>query len=92
MEGFAKNNVERSILDVWQSSEYASGKYLGVLYYFRKTLYLRSVAGLLIRFFKMNKDLVAIILRERKKIAGGFIENLLLVHRPNQFRGIPLTQ
>ena len=64
---------------------------LGILYYFRKPLHLRCVPVLLIRFFEMYKDLVIIILRESKKIARGFMEHLLLVHRPNKFQGIPLT-
>ena len=49
------------------------------------------MARLLIRFFKMYKDLATIFLRERK-IAGGFMEYLLLVHRLNVFQGILLTQ
>ena len=55
-------------------------------------LHLRCVAELLILFFEMYKDLVTIILRERKKIAEGFMEYLPLVHRPNKFQGILLTQ
>ena len=50
------------------------------------------LAELLIRFFEIYKDLVTIVLRERKKIAGCFMEHLLLVHTPNKFQGIPLTQ
>ena len=61
-----------------------------MLYYFRKTLHLRCVAGLFIRFFEKYKDLVTIVLRERKKIVGGFMEYLLSVHRPNKLRGILL--
>ena len=38
------------------------------------------------------KDLVTIISGELKKIAGGFMEYLLLVHRLNKFQGILLTQ
>ena len=41
---------------------------------------------------EMYKDSVTIILRERKKIAGGFMEYLLLVHRSNKFQVILLTQ
>ena len=61
-----------------------------MLYYFRKTLHLRCVAGLLIRFFEKYKDLITIVLRERKKIVGGFMEYLLSVHRPNKLQGILL--
>ena len=59
-----------------------------MLYYFRKTLHLRCVAGLFIRFFEKYKDLVTIVLRERKKIVGGFMEYLLSVHTPNKLQGI----
>ena len=61
-----------------------------MLYYFRKTLHLRCVAGLFIRFFEKYKDLVTIVLRERKKIVGGFMEYLLSVHTPNKLQGILL--
>ena len=64
---------------------------LSILYYFHETLHLRCVAGLLIHFFEKYKDLVTIIIRECKKIARGFMEYLLLVHRPNKFQGILLT-
>ena len=71
MERFAKKIIERSILDVWQSSEYGFVKYLkvlGISYYFCKTLHFRCLTGLLLRFFEMYKDLVSIILRERKNL------------------------
>ena len=54
--------------------------------------YFTLLTGLGIRFFEMYKGLGTIILREREKLAGGFMEHLLLVHRPNKFQGIPLTQ
>ena len=50
------------------------------------------MAGLLTSFFEFYKELGTIILREHKKIAGGFMEYLLLVHRPNKFQGVLLTQ
>ena len=71
MERFAKKIIERSILDVWQSSEYGFVKYLkvlGISYYFCKTLHFTCLTGLLLRFFEMYKDLVSIILRERKNL------------------------
>ena len=55
-------------------------------------LYLRCMAGLLMRFLEMYEDLVIIISRERKKIGEGFMEYLLLIHRSNEFQGILLTQ
>ena len=55
-------------------------------------LHLRCLTELLIRFCEMYKDLVTIILRERQNIAGDFMKPLLLVHRPNEFQSIPLTQ
>ena len=54
--------------------------------------YFTLLTGLGIRFFEMYKALGTIILREREKLAGGFMEHLLLVHRPNKLQGIPLTR
>ena len=54
--------------------------------------YFTLLTGLGIRFFEMYKALGTIILREREKLAGGFMEHLLLDHRPNKLQGIPLTR
>ena len=40
----------------------------------------------------MYKDLGPITLRACMKLAGGVMEHLMLVHRPNKFQSIPLTQ
>ena len=40
--------------------------------------------------FEIYKDLGKIILRERKKHTGGFMEHLLLVLRPRKVQRLPL--
>ena len=51
---------------------------------------LRRLTGLWIRFLETYEVLDTVIWMERKTLAGGFVEHLL--HKPNKFQGIPLTQ
>ena len=50
------------------------------------------MAGLLIRFFEMYKDLVTIILRKGRKNRWWLYGVLLLVHSSIKFQGAVLTQ
>ena len=84
MERFAKKIVEHYILDVWQVSAYDSAKYFYTI--FVKPSIRDYLTGLLVRVFWLYIDLGPIILGELIKLVRGFMEHLLLVHRPNQFQ------